>query len=175
MSSRKAATLALLSLGAPAEADTSGQPTAEPARAPATEYTRKLKKSRVIAAGLASVTCLALVPSVVSALLEASFLMPVAWFFQVLLSAGSALYLAEAMPPLERQAVPITGVVFGTLVALCLIPAAGLTALVAAGGSVAALGVLIGWQYDDPGREDGLFHRQSLRNWKNPFDNDSGR
>jgi hypothetical protein len=159
VSSRKAAALALLSFG------DSVKPTP-------TAYTRKLKKSRLIAAGLASVTCVALVPAVVSALLEASFLLPVAWFFQVLLSAGSTVYLAEAMPPLERQAVPIAGVVFGTLVALCLIPAAGLAGLVAAGGSAAALAVLIGWQYDDAGRDDGLIPQQSMRHWKNPFDND---
>jgi hypothetical protein len=188
VSSRKAAVLALLSLGFPhalnvdpddlafarreerrekaRESDEEDENEQPPA---ATDYTRKLKKSRAVALGLAGLSSLALVPAAVVALMDGSTLVPVFCLLQVLLSAGAAGYLVAAMPPLEQQAAPIAAIVFGVLIALCLIPAAGLFAVIAAGGSAGALAALIGWQYDDPGRTDGLFRGENVRRGRNPF------
>ena len=69
---------------------------------------------------------------------------------QVLVSAGSTLYLTSAMPPVEKQGVPIAGVAFGLLLAVSLLPAAGIAAAVAAAGSLVSLVVLLGWRHGDP-------------------------
>jgi hypothetical protein len=65
---------------------------------------------------------------------------------QVLLSVGSTVYLSQVMPPVEQQTAPMVGVATGLLVAVSLIPAAGLAAVIATFGSAATLVTLYTWK-----------------------------
>lgn len=139
---------------------------------PATDYDRKLDRSRKIAVGLASLSSLILLGTLASMPTWPSLGLQLMGVVQALLAVGSTAYLAAARPSLEHQAVPIVGLVFAVVVSLGLLLAEPLVGAIALGGSGAALAALIAWQYDDPRREDGLFPPD--RGGRSPFD-DSGR
>ena len=130
------------------------------------KFNAKLVRSRKAAVACAGLSGLALL--VYLGLAQApTFGLQMLVVLNVLLTVGSTAYLALAMPQVEAQAVPIAGVVFGTLAALCLFAFAPVAALIALCGSGAALTALLAWQYEDPG-ENGFF--PPGRHGRNPFD-----